>query len=80
MAKGRLWQMVWFGGLPAISQLASRLGEEGELSKSVFIALHNLTLAGSGGESSERVAFPPLGFVRSLFCRDGNHKEKKSLG
>ncbi len=49
-----LGQIVWFGWLSAISQLASRM----ELGKSVSIALHNLTLPGPGGESREGSCVP----------------------
>jgi hypothetical protein len=34
--------MIWFGRLSAISQLASRMGGEGELGKILSISLHYL--------------------------------------
>jgi hypothetical protein len=49
----RVGQIVWFGCLSAISQLASRVGREGECGISASIALHSLTLPGPGGESRE---------------------------
>jgi hypothetical protein len=37
---GRLWQIVWFGWLSAISQLASRVGEAGRVGQ---LCLHSVT-------------------------------------
>ena len=50
--------MVWLT-LSSVSKLASRVGREEDLGKSVSIALHNLTLPGPGGESREGGCVPP---------------------
>jgi hypothetical protein len=58
-----MWQMVWFGRLSAISQLASRVGEVGGVRQ---ICLHSATQLYTtwppGGESSEGVAFSTLAY------------------
>jgi hypothetical protein len=54
----RVGQIVWFGCLSAISQLASRLEEGGGVWQLVSIALHRLTLPGPGGESREGGSVP----------------------
>ncbi len=48
--------MIWFGRLPAISQLASRVGWRGGIGHN---PLRIITLPGSGREM-RGVAFPPL--------------------
>ncbi len=47
----RVGQIVWFGWLSAISQLASRAGEGGGVWQLCILWLHSLTLSGPGGES-----------------------------
>jgi hypothetical protein len=55
----RVGQIVWFGCLSAISQLASRVGEGGGVGGNfVSIALHSLTLPGPAGESREGGCVP----------------------
>jgi hypothetical protein len=56
-------QIVWFGCLSAISQLASR---EGEWGNSLSIALHSLTLPGPGGESREGSCIPSPWYQHTL--------------
>jgi hypothetical protein len=59
--ESRVGQIVWFGCLSAISQLASREGEGGgvrQLCLIVSIALHSLSLPGPGGESREGGCVP----------------------
>ena len=53
----RVGQIVWFGSLSAISQLANRVGEGGGVWQ-LSIALHSLTLPGPGGESREGGCVP----------------------
>jgi hypothetical protein len=59
----RVWKIVWFGWLSAISQLASRVGEGwgvGQLclhSVTHYTALHYLAQVATAGRG---VAFPPL--------------------
>ncbi len=83
--QSRVGQIVWFGWLSAISQLASRGGREGECGNFVSIALHSLTLPGPSGESREGVVFPPLDsntwecywFARQdFYSRGKNHLER----
>jgi hypothetical protein len=51
----RVGQIVWFGCLSAISQLASRVGEGGGVRQ---LCLHSVTQPGPGGESSEGGCVP----------------------
>ncbi len=53
--QSRVGQIVWFGCLSAISQLASRVGEGGGVR---HFFLHSLTLPGPGGESGEGGCVP----------------------
>ena len=53
----RVGQIVWFGCLSAISQLASMVGEGGEVWQLVSVASHRLTLLGPGDESREGGSF-----------------------
>ncbi len=57
----RLGQIVWFGWLSAISQLASRVGE-GQ------ICIQSVTLPGPGGESREGGCVPSPWSQCTLFC------------
>ncbi len=48
--------MIWFGFMSDISQLASRVGDDGEWGTKVSISLPS-----SGRETGRGVVFPPLG-------------------
>ncbi len=61
--QSRVGQIVWFGGLSAISQLASRVGEGGGvwqlcLHSVTHAAFHYLAQVARAGRGD---AFPPLG-------------------
>ncbi len=49
--------MIWFGRLSVISQLARRVGGEGELGKNLSMSLH---YPGSRREAGMGVGVPPL--------------------
>jgi len=56
--QSRVGQMVWFGSLSAISQLASRGRGMGVGQLSASIALHSHTLPAPSGESKEGGCVP----------------------
>ncbi len=65
-------QIVWFGWLSAISQLASRMGEGGGVWQLCLHSVTQPTLPGPGGKSREGGYVPsPCGFPTLLnFCGD----------
>ncbi len=63
--QSRVGQIVWFGSLSAISQLASRVGEGGGVR---HLCLHsvtqpNTTCMAQVARAGRGVVFPPLGFI-----------------
>jgi hypothetical protein len=73
--------MVWFGRFCAITQLASRVGGEGELDKILSISLHYLAQGESQG-GGKRSNFLPLDWdhLAAAVCASAPDLESPGAG